>query len=198
MSNQIYRNEDEIYLEDDPNISNFKERAWVQLAGQLEPSGTGIFQLNTLIAGITLNRNTWYKVKTGAVGSPEFVGQINADYSLKVSGGWTFDPVIGNLTASVPGNYTIVYNVAARRTTTPGDITLFCAVGGNDNPPNQSFAGGGGSGTNNWMSLSGTCIDTVNNNGDTRALWVRFQGSNATETIEIGALNLVFAPLLQF
>lgn len=198
MSQQVYRNDTELYAEDNNILANFTSRAWIQLAGQLELSGTGIFLPNTLISGVTLSRNTWYKVKLGVVSAPEFVGQVSADYTLKVFSGWTFDATTGNLTCNIPGNYTIVYNMAIRRTTTPGDITLFCAIGGNDNPPNQSFAGGGGSGDANWISLAGTCIDTVNNPGDTRALWARFQGTNSTETIEIGALNLDFTPILKF
>lgn len=198
MSNQVYRNELDKYDSTDNDIANFKSHVWVQLAGQLAPSGTAVFDTNTLLTSkTTLNRNTWYKVKTGVTASPdEIVGQASANYTLQRAEDWTFDPVSGDLTCNKRGKYTIVYNVSMRRTLTPNSYVLFIGIGGNGNPPNLSIGGGGGSSGNSWESLSATCVDEVANNGDTRALYVRFQGDNATETIEIGALNLVWQPIV--
>ena len=196
MSNQIYRNTNERYLDDDVNLLNFNARIWVQLAGKLSSLGGSIFDANTLIVSKTLSRNTWYKVKTGNTAAlNEFYGEASAEYTVKNSEDWTFDDTTGNLTCAKKGKYTIVYNMTIRKTSSSGTAVIFCAIGGNDNPPNQSLAGGTSAGTSDYIGMGGCCIDTVVNDGDTRALWVRFQSATSNYFLEIGALNLLFSPV---
>jgi hypothetical protein len=169
---------------------------WIQLAGMKDGTSATGFLLTSSLKASALAAGQWARLGLNAADG-FFNDNGTAAYTAKkITSDITFNATTGQLTFQSPGFYTIIYNVIVARTSGPPsrDHLFVAAIGGNGNPPNESFGGGGGNVLNNATNCAGTCITEVTAPGETRSIFVfhdELGGATATD-VDVYALNLVF------